>query len=72
MTKLQQAFKGILNCSWLEIAFKFQVMLSYSFRFKDPIPKDISGVAYKFHCGLRNESYYGESIKHLDKDLGRT
>ena len=26
----------------------------------------ISGVVYKFHCGLCNESYYGESIRHLD------
>ena len=32
-----------------------------AFRYKDPIPKDlISGVVYKFHCGLCNESYYGE------------
>ena len=35
--------------------------------FKDPISKDlISGVVYKFQCGLCNESYYGESIRHLD------
>ena len=26
----------------------------------------ISGVIYKFQCGLRNESYYGESIRYLD------
>ena len=66
-TKLQQAFKGVLNCCKLEIAFKCQTKLSNSFRFKDPIPKDlISGVVYKFQCGLCNESYYGESIRHLD------
>ena len=23
------------------------------------------GVVYKFQCGLCNESYYGESIRHL-------
>ena len=44
-TKLQQAFKGVLNCCKLEIAFKCQTKLSNSFRFKDPIPKNlISGV----------------------------
>ena len=26
----------------------------------------MSGVVYKFQCGLCNESYYGESIRHLD------
>ena len=62
-TKLQQALKGVLNCCKLEIVFKCQIMLSNSFRYNDPIPKDlISGVVYKFQCVLCNESYYGESI----------
>ena len=66
-TKLQQALKGVLNCCKLEIVFKCQIMLSNSFRYKDPIPKDlISGVVYKFQCVLCNESYCGESIRHLD------
>ena len=66
-TKLQQALKGVLNCCKLEIVFKCQARLSNSFRYKDPIPKDlISGVVYKFLCGLCNESYYGGSIRHLD------
>ena len=66
-TNLQQALKGVLNCCKLEIVFKCQARLSSSFRYKDPIPKDlISGVVYKFQCGLCNESYYGESIRHLD------
>ena len=66
-TKLQQTLKGVLNCCKLEIVFKCQTRLSNSFRYKDPIPKDlISGVVYKFQCGLCNESYYGESIRHLD------
>ena len=57
-TKLQQAIKGVLNCCKLEIAFKCQTKLSNSFPFDDPIPKDlISGVVYKFQCGLCNESY---------------
>ena len=33
---------------------------------KDPIPQILtSGVVYKFHCGLYNESYYGECVRHL-------
>ena len=71
-TKLQQALKGVLNCCKLEIVFKFQTKLSNSFRFKDPIPKDLlSAVVYKFQCGLCNESYYGESIRYLDIRSGK-
>ena len=66
-TKLQQAFKGVLNCCKLEIAFKCQTKPSNFFRFKDPIPKDLmSEIIYKFQCGLSNESYYGASIRHVD------
>ena len=66
-TKPQQALKGVLNCCKLEIVFKCQTRLSNSFSYKDPIPKDlISGVVYKLQCGVCNESYYGESIRHLD------
>ena len=66
-TKLRQALKGVLNCCKLEIVFKCLTRLSNSFCYKDPIPKDLpSGVVYKFHCGLCNQSYYGESIKDLD------
>ena len=66
-TKLQQALKGVFNCWKLEIVFKCQAKLPNSFLYIDHIPKDlISGVVYKFQCGLCNESYYGESIRHLD------
>ena len=42
-----------------------------SFHYKDTITKDlIFGVVYKFQYGLRNESYYGESIRHLDITSG--
>ena len=65
--KLKEVIKSILICCKLEIAFKYQTKLSNSFWFKYPIPKDfISGVVYKSQCGLWNESYYGESIRHLD------
>ena len=65
-TKLQQALKGVLHFCKIGIAFKCQTKLSNSFRFKDLIPKDlISRFIYKFQCGLCNESYYGQSIRHL-------
>ena len=52
-TKTQQALKGVLNCRKLEIVFKCQTRFFNSFRYKDPIFKDlISGVVYKFLCGL--------------------
>ena len=66
-TKLQQALKGVLNFCKLEIVFKCQTMLSNSFRYKDPMPKNlISGVVHMFQCGLFNGSYYGESIRYID------
>ena len=66
-TKLQQALKSVVNCWKLEIVFRYQTRLSDSIHYKDQIAKDlISGVAYKLQCGLCNESYYGESIRHLD------
>ena len=66
-SKLQPALKRVLNCCKLEIVFKCQTRLSNSFRYKDHIPKDlITSAVYKFQCGLCNESYYGESIRHLD------
>ena len=70
-TKLQQTLADVLTCCKLEIVFKCQRRLSNSFLYKDHIPKDIiSGVVYKFQCGLCNESYYGESIRHLDMRSG--
>ena len=67
------AFSRLLvHCCKLEIVFKCQTRLSNSFRYKDPITRDlISGVVYKFQFGLCNESYYGESIRHLDIRSGK-
>ena len=66
-TKLQKTLKGVLNCCKLWIVFKCQTTLSNSFRYKTPIPNHlISGIVYKFHWVLCNESCYGESIIHLD------
>ena len=71
-TKLRKELTGVLNCWKLEVVSKYQTRLSNSFLYKDPIPKDlISGDVYKFQCGLYNESYYGESIRHLDIISGK-
>ena len=70
-TKLRKSVKGILNCCKLQIVFKIQNKLAKAFRFKDRIPKELtSGIVYKFHCGLCNESYYGEYVRHLNVRIG--
>ena len=66
-TKLRKSLKGILNCCKLLIVFKSQNILAKAFRFKDRIPKELtSSAVYKFQCGLYNESYYGECVRHLN------
>ena len=51
--------------------FKSQNKLAKAFRFNDCIPKELtSGVVYKFQCGLCNESYYGECVRHLNVRIG--
>ena len=70
-TKLRKSLKGILNCCKLQIVFKSQNKLAKAFRFKDRIPKELtSGVVYKFQCGLCNEPYYGECVRHLNARIG--
>ena len=70
-TKLKKSLKNILNCCKLQIVFKNKTRLGNNFHFKDQIPKDLtSGVVYKFQCGLCNESYYGECIRHLNVRIG--
>ena len=51
--------------------FKSQNKLAKAFRFNDRIPKELtSGVVYKCQCGICNESYYGECIRHLNVRIG--
>ena len=70
-TTLRKSRKGILNCFKLQIAFKSQNKLAKAFRFKDRILKELtSGVVYKFQCGLYNESYYGECMRHRNVRIG--
>ena len=66
-TKLNKSLKNILNCCELQIGLNKKTRLGSNFHFKDQIPKDLaSGVIYKFQCGLCNESYYGECMRHLN------
>ena len=65
-TKLQKSIKRVLNCCTLQLIFKSQDRLCNNFCLKDPVPQILtSSVFYKFHCGLCNESYYGECVRHL-------
>ena len=67
-TKLRKSPKGIFNCCKLQTAFKSQ---KKAFRFKDRIPKElISGIVYKFQCGLCNESYCDECVGHPNVRIG--
>ena len=52
--------------------FKNKTRLGNNFHFKDQIPKDLTsvGVVYKFQCGLCNESYYGECVRHFNVRIG--
>ena len=69
--KLKKSLKNILNCCKLQIVFKNKTRLGKNFHLKDQIPKDLtSGVVYKFQCGLCNESYYGECMRHLNVRIG--
>ena len=69
--KLKKSLKNILNCCKLQIVFKNKTRLGNNFHFKDQIPKDLtSGVVYKFQCGLCNEPYYGECVRHLNVRIG--
>ena len=51
----------------MQIVFKNNARLHSNINFKDLIPKVLtSGVVYKFQCGLCNESYHGERVRHLN------
>ena len=70
-TNLRKSLKDILNGCKLKTLFKSQNKLENAFSFKDGIPKELaSGVVYEFHCGLGNESDYGECVKHLNVRIG--
>ena len=64
----QKYMKGVLRCCKLQFIFKSQNKLFNHFCFKDPVPQIFPSsvrLVYKFQCGLCNESYYGECVRHL-------
>ena len=70
-TKLEKSLKNILNCCKFQIVFQNTTRLGNNFHFKDRIRRDLTfGVACKFQCGLCNESYYGECLRHLNIKIG--
>ena len=70
-SKLRKSFEGILNCFKLQIAFKNKNKLAKTFCLKYRIPKELTpAIVYKFECGLCNESYYGEYVRHLNVRIG--
>ena len=70
-SKLKKSLKNILNCWKVQIVFKNKTRLGNNFHFKDRIANDLtSGVFCKFQCGLCNESYYGECVRHLNVRIG--
>ena len=65
---MKKQLKNVLNCCEL---FKSKTRLGNNFRLKDQIPKNLtSNVVYKFQCGLRNESYHGKYVRHLNVTIG--
>ena len=51
--------------------FKNQNKSAHNFCLKDCIPKELTfSVVYKFQCGLCNESYYSEYVRHLNVRIG--
>ena len=55
-----------LSCCKLQIVFnitKYQILFVLQIVFQKKLT---SGVVYKFHCGLCNESCYGECVRHLN------
>ena len=70
-TKLKKSLKNILSCCKLQIVFKNKTILGNNFLFKDQTPKDLtSRLVYKSQCGLCNESYYDECMRHLNVRIG--
>ena len=50
---------------------KNKTKLGKNFHLKDRIPNNvISGVVYKYRCGLCNECCYDECVGHLNARIG--
>ena len=68
---VKKSLKNTLNCCKLQMLLKNQTRQGNNFHFKDRILKYLtSGVVCKFQCGLCDQSYYGECIRHLNIRTG--
>ena len=55
----------------MQIVFENKTRLGNNFYFKEEFHKDLSsGAIYLFQCGLCNEPYYAEWIRHLNVRIG--
>ena len=55
----------------MQIVFKSKIRFGNNYNFKDQISRDlISGIVYKFQCGLCNESYYCECARLSNVGIG--
>ena len=50
--------------------FKIKTRIGNNFLFKDRIPKDLTSGVVMSQCGLPNEYYYGECVRHLNVRTG--
>ena len=71
INRLKKSLKNILNCSKLQLVSQNKTILGSNFHFKDWIPNYLTfGIIYKLQCGLLNESYYGECVRHVNVRIG--
>ena len=63
---INKAFKQYLPTCKVKIITSASVRLKSLFKFKDMIPTYLqSGVVYKFECGICNDTYIGETKRHI-------
>ena len=69
MTKLPKSIKGVLNRCKLQAIFKIQIKLCSNFRLPCS-PNSYMRCGVQVQCGLCNEYYYGECVRHLPLKCG--
>ena len=69
--QLQKCIQNSLPQCNIKIILKSTTRLSSLFHFKDVIPKELrSHLVYKFSCGICNDTYYGQTERHLNVKAG--
>ena len=70
-TRLKNSVTKNLPFCKIKVIFKFSTCISNFFQFKDKMPYCLcSKVVYKFSCGRRNATYFGETCWHLSVRVG--